>query len=154
MPAQLTKDRTALHDLFIREADDALMLASTDRCHDLRRTVKAGIGIALMIAVLARCIELVSALRTLNEGPLLTFPLSVIFPALVVTAMAFAPPAVSQEGALMRLGTMVQCVLIIVLPRLAIHLALGLPVVFLLVELFETRCSTKLRNAIVRRIVT
>lgn len=130
------------------------MPPSLDRSHELKWVTKAGIGAALVTAVLVRCVELVEALRLSHEGPLLAFPLAVIFPAFLVTAMAFASPAASREGALMRLGTMVQCVLIVALPGCALHLALGLPVVFLVVELFETRCPLSLRNAIVRRIVT
>lgn len=130
------------------------MPPSSDRSYGLRRATKAGIGAALATAVLVRCVELVQALRLSHEGPLLAFPLSVMLPALLVLAMAVASPAVSREGALMRLGAMIQCVLIIALPRLALHLALGLPVVFLLVELFETRCPPSLRSAITRRILT
>ena len=130
------------------------MPLSPDRSHDLKRTTKAGIAAALATVVLVRFVELVHALRLSHEGPLLAFPLSVIFPALLVIAMAFAPPAVSREGALMRLGTMIQCILIIALPGWALHLALGLPVVFLLVELFETRCPPWLRSAVAGRIVT
>ena len=130
------------------------MLHPSSRSHDLKIVTKAGIGIALAITVSVRCSELVQAFWRSDEGPLLAFPLSVIFPALLVIAMAFASPAVSREGVLMRLGTMIQCVLIIALPRYALHLALGIPVVFLTVELFETRCPRLLRSAIARRIVT
>lgn len=121
--------------------------------HVLTTHAKRLVGAALAIAVLARSVALVRALSVADEGPLLAYPLSVIFPALLVIALMRMPPAVSREGILMRLGTMIQCVLIVALPPLALHLALGLPVVFLVVELFETRCPPALRDALARRVV-
>lgn len=134
-------------------ADDEFMPPSLERSYDLRTVTKATLGVALSTVMLIRCLELVQALRQSDERPLLAFPLSAVLPALLVIALAIMPPAVSREGALMRLGTMVQCVLIIAVPRLALHLALGLPVVFLLVELFETRCPSSLREAVTRRLL-
>lgn len=49
---------------------------------------------------------------------------------------------------MMQLGTLIQLVLIVSLPTLALYLALGLPVVFLAVELFETRFPASLRDPI------
>lgn len=50
----------------------------------------------------------------------------------------------------MRAGTMIQLCLIVLLPSAALYLALGLPVVFLVVELFETRVPHVIREPIVR----
>ncbi|SFK29814.1 hypothetical protein [Methylorubrum salsuginis] len=121
--------------------------------HTLTAHARRLVGVALATAVLLRSVDLVRALSASDEGPLLAYPLSVIFPALLVVALMRMPPAVSREGILMRLGTMIQCVLIVALPPLALHLALGLPVVFLVVELFETRCPPALRDALARRVV-
>jgi len=63
------------------------------------------------------------------------------------------PATRSREGALMRLGTIIQLALIILLPPVALYLALGLPVVFLVVELFETRLPQPLRDPIVRAVL-
>ena len=60
------------------------------------------------------------------------------------------PGAESREGILMRAGTMIQLCLIVLLPSAALYLALGLPVVFLVVELFETRVPHVIREPIVR----
>ena len=125
-----------------------------NRSYTLTSMTKITLGMALVALTCVRCFELVDAWRLSDERPLLAFPLSVIFPGLLVAAMAFAPPAATREGALMRLGTMIACVLVVGLPRLALHLVLGLPIVFLLVELFETRCPPSLRTAIARRLVT
>lgn len=137
----------------MRQCDNGPMPLETDRSHQLKAVTRHAVHAALAAAVLVRGVELVRALRLSDEGPLLAFPLSVIFPALLVVVLTLMPPAISREGALMRLGTMVHCLLIVALPRLALHLALGLPVVFLVVELFETRCPRPLHDAIVRRIV-
>jgi hypothetical protein len=53
----------------------------------------------------------------------------------------------------MRLGTIFQLVLVIAVPRFSLQLLLGLPVVFLLVELFETRLAPGLRDAIATLLV-
>lgn len=119
----------------------------------IKRAATLSVGVSLAAAVLARAALAVVALRSGNEAPLLAMPLAVIFPALVVVALAALPSTVSREGALMRLGTMIQGVAIVALPGLALHLVLGLPVVFLAVELFETRCPRPLRDAIARRLI-
>ncbi|MCW2389597.1 hypothetical protein M2333_002643 [Sphingobium sp. B11D3B] len=84
---------------------------------------------------------------------LLAFPLAVIFPALLVLLLSLMPAARSREGVLMRIGTMVQLCLIVMLPPVALYLALGLPVVFLVVELFETRVPAAIRDPLVRMAV-
>ncbi len=45
----------------------------------------------------------------------------------------------------MRLGTLVHLILIVALPSVALHLALGFPFVFLTVELFETRLPSSIK---------
>ena len=53
----------------------------------------------------------------------------------------------------MQLGAMIQLALIIAIPPAALYLALGFPVVFLVVELFETRLPAGLRDPIKRRVL-
>ena len=53
----------------------------------------------------------------------------------------------------MQVGTMIQLLLIIALPGFALYLALGFPVVFLVIELFETRSPVTFRTWIKSRII-
>lgn len=48
----------------------------------------------------------------------------------------------------MRLGTAWQFILIVAVPPYALHLLLGLPLIFLLVELFETRLPRRVREPV------
>lgn len=88
-----------------------------------------------------------------DEASFLAFPLAVILPALALGFLVARRGMASAEGALMQLGTMIQLVLIIALPDLALHLALGFPVVFLAVELFETRLPHGIRDPIRRSVL-
>jgi hypothetical protein len=88
-----------------------------------------------------------------NPAPLLTFPLGVIFPIVLIAILLLLSPAATHEGALMRAGTMIQLLLIIGLPVYALYLALGMPVVFLAVELFETRLPAGIRKPLTRLVL-
>lgn len=88
-----------------------------------------------------------------DQSAFLTFPMSVILPVIVFSFLATRRRMASQEGALMQLGAMVQILLIIALPSFAIYLALGFPVVFLSVELLETRLPIAAKTAIKRRLI-
>ena len=79
---------------------------------------------------------------------LLGFPLAVVLPAAAFFFLASRRSIKSSEGVLMQLGTMILLLLIVALPRLSLHLALGLPVVFLVVELFEQHAPDGLRRPI------
>jgi hypothetical protein len=96
---------------------------------------------------------MLAMLRAGSEARLLAFPLAVVVPFALIVGLAQLPPTDSREGALMRLGTMIQLVAIIALPNLALYLALGLPVVFLVVELYETRVPPLLRDRVFRFLV-
>jgi hypothetical protein len=56
------------------------------------------------------------------------------------------------EGVLVRIGTACQLILILAVPPFPLHLLLGLPVVFLLVDLFETRLPRRLREPVAARL--
>ena len=60
----------------------------------------------------------------------LAFPLTVILPTLAFVYVGRLNNTVSEEGALMQLGVLIQLLLILALPSFALYLALGFPVVF------------------------
>lgn len=119
----------------------------------LRNSVRIALTAVLGAAVAARLGAMILALRQGDPDLLLAFPLTVIFPAILAGLLLAMPPTRSREGALMRLGTIIQFGLIVLLPDLALYLALGLPVVFLAVELFETRLPPTLREPLVRAVL-
>ncbi|OYU74620.1 MAG: hypothetical protein CFE32_17170 [Alphaproteobacteria bacterium PA3] len=61
--------------------------------------------------------------------------IEVILPALLAASVLGAKSSPTAEGALLRVGTALHMLLIICIPAFALHLALGLPCVFLVVEL-------------------
>ena len=85
--------------------------------------------------------------------PLNAFGFSVILPAAGIVLILSLGPSRTREGVLMRIATILQLILIIGLPPLALHLLLGLPIAFLLVEMFETRLPLRLREPIARFLV-
>jgi hypothetical protein len=107
-----------------------------------------------MVLLAWRALGVISGLLTGDEHALLTFPLAVILPTVLVAILLVLPPAETREGLLMRVGTVVQLLLIVALPPLALYLALGLPVVFLAVELIETRLPPALRDRLAGLVVT
>ncbi len=117
----------------------------------MRASTRLGLGLTLAAFVLSRIIEMALALREGNEAPLLAFPLAVLFPSAIALGLLCMGPTTTSGGILMRLGTIIQLLLIVAVPRFALHLALGLPVVFLCVEMFETRLPARLREPL-RRI--
>ena len=86
-----------------------------------------------------RFLEAVAAIRHGDSGPLERLGLQVVLPTVLALLVMAMPPGRSAEGVLMRVGTCVQLLVIVLLPRFALPVALGFPVVFLIVELFETR---------------
>lgn len=92
-----------------------------------------------------------SAMRG-DLAPATTVGFTAIFPGILFTALASLPGPQTREALLMRLGVLLQLILIVALPRYALHLLLGLPVVFLVVELFETRTPRALREAVAGRL--
>lgn len=109
-------------------------------------------GMAALVA-LVRLVAAVIAALAGDVAALTAFGFTVLLPLLLVARLLSLGPARTREGVLMRLGTAGQLVLVIAVPPFALHLALGLPVVFLLVELFETRLPPGLRDPIRARLV-
>ncbi|MEP5625314.1 MAG: hypothetical protein ABJP82_22315 [Hyphomicrobiales bacterium] len=119
----------------------------------IKLPVLIGMVFIAVILFLCRGYFAVSDLGDGDQTSFLAFPLSVILPVMVFSFLATRRTMVSQEGALMQLGAMVQILLIIALPRFALYLALGFPVVFLLVELFETKIPSVFKTAIKSRLL-
>ena len=88
-----------------------------------------------------------------DKTAFLAFPLTVLIPALVFLFLVTRTDMSSAEGVLMQIGTLIQLLLIIALPGFALYLALGFPVVFLVIELFETRSPASFRKLIKSRII-
>jgi hypothetical protein len=118
--------------------------------------LSARIGAACLCLGLCtwRASGVVHGLQGGDEQPLLAFPLAVILPAVLVAILVMLPPTETREGLLMRIGTIAQLLLIIALPSLALYLALGLPVVFLVAELIETWLPPALRDRLAGLVLT
>lgn len=129
---------------------DTLPLPSS---HQLRPSSRIVAISACVFLTIWRAIDALDGLAHGAEHALLAYPLTVVFPAVLIAVLLTFPPASSREGALMRVGTIIQLLLILALPRYALYLALGLPVVFLVVELFETRLPAPLRDRLARLVV-
>ncbi|KQT91216.1 hypothetical protein ASG60_21505 [Methylobacterium sp. Leaf469] len=112
--------------------------------------------IALVLAAAAlgyRIATVIAALQAGDPSLLLAFPFGAILPAVLLVVLVALPPTRTREGLLMRAGAMIQLWLIILLPTVALYLALGFPVVFLVVELFETRLPSQIRDPLTRLVV-
>lgn len=91
-----------------------------------------------------------TSINGLDEGKpeaFLAFPMTVILPIAALADLVRMPATRTSEGILMRFAAMVLILMIVALPAVSLHLALGFPVAFLVVEMFETRvpaplCST------------
>lgn len=109
---------------------------------------RALVGAALFLLVGWRLLLALLAAQA-GEGALLTaFSFAVVLPASVVVALLGLPATRTLEGILMRIGTLLQLLLLLALPAFSLHLLLGLPLVFLVVELFVTRVPERLRQPI------
>ena len=105
------------------------------------------------LAMAYRFLMMVLALNLGDPSPLLAFPFSVILPVVLLVILTALPPTRSREGLLMRVGAMIQLWLIVILPTVALYLTLGFPVVFLVVELFETRIPSTIRDPLARLVI-
>lgn len=121
--------------------------------HRLKLSVVIGMVSIAVFSFLFRGYLVVVDLVDGDQTAFLAFPLSVVLPIIVFSFLATRRDMSSQEGALMQLGAMIQILLIVALPQFAIYLALGFPIVFLLVELFETRGPTRLKSEVKSRLL-
>ena len=110
------------------------------------RTIKTLLFLLSSIALY----RLIYALVDLQQGSadaLGIFPFSVIFPsAFILFLLLFAPKTRSVEGVYMLFGSVILFLLIILIKSFALHLLLGWPVVFLLVELYATKAPNTIQK--------
>lgn len=117
-------------------------------------------SILLVVVLIAICLFVfrgyiaVAELFQQDQTRFLAFPLTVILPGAVFGYLASRREIASQEGVLMQLGAMMQILLIVAVPGWALHLALGFPVVFLIIELFETKMPASIRATIKDKLIT
>lgn len=121
--------------------------------HRMKLSVVFGMVVVAAILFVWRGCFAITYLTNGDQTAFLAFPLSVVLPSMIFAFLATRRSMASQEGALMQLGAMMQILLIIALPSFALYLALGFPVVFLMVELFETRLPNSLKTAVKSRLM-
>ena len=112
-------------------------------------------GIVICASALALGRLGLSVVRLVDGKPddFLGFPLMVILPGTALFYLIRMPGTRTSEGAIMRLAALALILMILGMPAFALHLALGFPIAFLVVELFETRAPASMRDAIKRRLV-
>jgi hypothetical protein len=115
---------------------------------DMTRLARHALVVAAAAATAARTVSAFAAAQSGDLGPFEGFSFTVIFPLVLLALIFSMGPSRSREGVLMKLGTACQLILMIAAPPFALHLLLGLPVVFLLVEWFETRSPARFRARI------
>lgn len=110
------------------------------------------LSLTLLVAALRLTLATNHWMDGVNSG-VESYSFTVIFPSALIFALASMKQTKTKEGVLMRLGSMLQLLLIISIPPLSLYLALGFPVVFLAVELFKTKLPNRISNPIERIIV-
>ncbi len=118
-----------------------------------RITVRHAVFTMTILAMVYRIVTMVLALRSGDPSLLLAFPFGAVLPAVTLIVLTVMPPTRTREGLLMRVGAMIQLLLIIMLPTIALYLALGFPVVFLVVEIFETRIPPRIREPLAHLVI-
>ena len=121
--------------------------------HSLCPKVLTAFLFVTICAVIVRFYYAFSEWHGGNNTAIEAYSFTVIFPAVLIMTLAAMDKTKTKEGLLMRFGTMVQLLLIISLPPFSLYLALGLPVVFLVVELFVTRVPKAITVPIEKIIV-
>lgn len=119
----------------------------------LRTQVRTTIlGIALLAAIV-RLLAAIHAWQIGNYAEIQSYVFCVIFPLALLALLAFMGATQTIEGMLMRFGSMLQLLLILCIPPYSLHLALGFPVVFLVVEIFSTHLPKEISQPIERTII-
>lgn len=109
-----------------------------------------------LLGLATALVRLALAIGGLSRGQpdeFLAVPLAIILPYTAFIYLARLPGTKTSEGAIMRLAALVLLVALMAIPAFALHLALGFPVAFLVVELFETRFPSNWRKAIKGRLL-
>jgi hypothetical protein len=121
--------------------------------YNIRREILAALAAIATGLILWRAAMAVAKLMGGDATAFLAFPLSVMLPALAFGFLVTLRDLASDEGALMQLGAIIHLLLILALPGFALYLALGFPVVFLVVELFEVHMPKRLRDMLKRGVL-
>jgi hypothetical protein len=118
--AQLTRSvREGLHQIFLpASSHTGVMDRGQAPNFNIRSGVKRALVVTCGLLVAAHLAYVGIARNGGSESVLLAFPLAVVFPALLVVGLLWLPPTATREGALMRLGTVLQLLLILALPDL------------------------------------
>lgn len=85
-----------------------------------------------------------------NNTEIEAYSFTVLFPLFLIVILVLFKRTKTKEGLLMRFGAILHLLLILGLENLSLYLALGFPVVFLVVEIFTTRLPGKLTQPIER----
>ncbi|MGH1404862.1 MAG: hypothetical protein ACRBDL_11535 [Alphaproteobacteria bacterium] len=125
----------------------------TDEGYALRKEILIALFVALSGVCLVRLFFAISSWMDGGNELLEAYSLCVIFPAVLIFALSFLGKTKTKEGLFMRFGTMLQLFLIISIPVFSLYLALGLPVVFLVVELFVQKAPRVIYLPIERMII-
>lgn len=121
--------------------------------HQMKKSVVYGMVFIAICLLVFRGYSAVVNLIQKDQTQFLALPLTVILPGLAFAFLALRRDMASQEGVLMQIGAMIQILLIIAVPDLALHLVLGFPVVFLVVELFETKMPSPIKATIKGKLI-
>lgn len=125
----------------------------TDEGYALRKEILIALFVALSSVCLVRLFFAISSWMGDSNELLEAYSFCVIFPAVLIFALCFLGKTKTKEGLFMRFGTMLQLFLIISIPIFSLYLALGLPVVFLVVELFVQKTPRVIYLPIERMII-
>ncbi|MFS8048776.1 hypothetical protein [Rhizobium sp. BR 314] len=118
----------------------------------LRPAVRAVISTLAAGLALSRLIKSAYGLAEGKPDDFLAFPMTVVLPGAALAYLIRMPATRTSEGLMMRFAAMVLILMIIALPAAGLHLALGFPVAFLIVEMFETRVPAPMRSTVKRWI--
>jgi len=120
---------------------------------EIREIARLGLAFAALVVFLWRGVNAAISLNAGDETALLAFPLTVIFPLVLTVILLLMKPTKTREGLLMRVGTLIHLLLIVSLPKFSLILALGLPFVFLTVEIYETWLPKRLTMPLSRLVI-
>ena len=123
-----------------------------NRRFHLKPALLAGIGGCAGVLALHRLVKSIYGLAEGKPDDFLAFPMTVIVPSAALVYLVRMPATRTSEGILIRFAAMVLILMIIALPAASLHLALGFPVAFFMVEMFETRVPAPLRSTVKRWI--
>lgn len=119
----------------------------------IRRSTRLAV---LACAFTAAAIRLAAALQDWSAGSytaIEAYSFRVVFPAMFITCLVMMHGTRTREGLLMRFGTILQLLMIICIPPAAEYLALGFPVVFMVVELLVAKLPPAIARPIEKVII-